>query len=84
MDVGIRDLRDNLSRHLKAVREGGEVVVTDHGKPVAKLVPYSEPAWYERMVAEGRITPADRPKQPAPEPLPANGTVSDLLIEQRR
>jgi prevent-host-death family protein len=84
MDVGIRDLRDNLSKHLKTVRDGGEVVVTDHGKPVAKLVPYSDPSWYRRMVAEGRITPAKRPKGPAPEPLPAEGTGSDLVIEQRR
>lgn len=84
MDVGIRDLRDNLSKHLNTVKDGDEVVVTDHGKPVAKLVPYENPTWFERMVAEGKITPAERPKQPLPEPLPADGTISDLVIEQRR
>ena len=41
--VGIRELRDNLSRHLEAVKEGGELTVTEHGKPVARIVPYEEP-----------------------------------------
>ena len=36
--VGIRDLRDHLSRWLERVKKGDEVVVTDHGKPVGRLV----------------------------------------------
>ncbi|MCB0828067.1 MAG: type II toxin-antitoxin system prevent-host-death family antitoxin [Solirubrobacterales bacterium] len=83
MNVGVRDLRDNLSRHLTAVKGGEEVVVTDHGRPVAKLVPYGELTKFDQMVAEGRITPARRPKGQLPEPLPAEGTVSDLVSEQR-
>lgn len=31
----------NFSRLLRDVREGGEHVITSHGKPVAKLVPLS-------------------------------------------
>lgn len=41
MNVGVRELRDGLSRYLTAVRGGAEVTVTDHGKPVARLVPYA-------------------------------------------
>jgi prevent-host-death family protein len=50
MNVGVRELRDNLSRHLAAVRGGAEVTVTDHGKPVARLVPYETGSGIERYV----------------------------------
>ena len=35
MNVGVRELRDGLSRHLATVREGHTITVTDHGRPVA-------------------------------------------------
>lgn len=38
-DVGVRELRDSLSRHLAMVREGQTITVTDHGRPVARIVP---------------------------------------------
>ena len=36
-EVGIRDLRDSLSRWIERVKAGDTVVVTDHGRPVAIL-----------------------------------------------
>lgn len=80
--VGIRDLRDNLSRHLKTVKDGGEITVTEHGKPIAKLVPFEGMSKFDQMVAAGRITPAKRPKMPLPPALPVEGGVSDLIEEQ--
>lgn len=82
--VGIRELRDGLSRHIASVRDGGTVTVTDHGRPVARIVPVGQPTTLERLVAEGLVQPARRPKQPAPEPLAVDGTVSDLVADQRR
>jgi prevent-host-death family protein len=38
-EVGIRDLRNALSRWIEKVKAGDEVVVTDHGKAVAMLTP---------------------------------------------
>jgi prevent-host-death family protein len=35
--VGIREFRDNLSRYLALVQDGGEISVTSHGKPVAEF-----------------------------------------------
>ncbi len=35
--VGVKELKDKLTYYLKIVREGGRVVVTDRGKPVAIL-----------------------------------------------
>jgi len=37
--AGVREARQNLSMLLEEVRKGREVVITDRGRPVAKLVP---------------------------------------------
>jgi prevent-host-death family protein len=37
--VGVRELRQNLSRHLDTVKQGRTLVVTEHGREVARLVP---------------------------------------------
>jgi prevent-host-death family protein len=84
MDVGIRALRDGLSRHLAEVRKGHTVTVTDHGRAIARIVPIEAPTALERLIAEGRVRPAQRRKQPAPQPVPSTGTVSDLVADQRR
>lgn len=64
MEIGIRDLKNNLSRHLEKVKAGETLVVTDRGRPVAKLEPVGEPGNFERLLAEGRI---GRPKRPKPD-----------------
>ncbi|HEY9304165.1 MAG TPA: type II toxin-antitoxin system prevent-host-death family antitoxin [Mycobacterium sp.] len=84
MEIGIRELRDQLSRRLAEVREGRTVTVTDHGRPVARIVPVERPTKLEQLRQEGRIRRARNRKRPAPTPLAANGTVSDLISEQRR
>jgi prevent-host-death family protein len=37
--AGVREARQNLSVLLDEVKKGREVVITEHGRPVAKLVP---------------------------------------------
>lgn len=37
--AGIREARQNLSALLDEVRKGREVLITDRGRPVARLVP---------------------------------------------
>jgi prevent-host-death family protein len=41
--AGIREARQNLSVLLDEVRKGREVVITERGRPVAKLVPPDPP-----------------------------------------
>ncbi|MEO6086780.1 MAG: type II toxin-antitoxin system prevent-host-death family antitoxin [Umezawaea sp.] len=84
MEIGIRELRDGLSRHLAEVRKGRTVVVTDHGHAIARIVPVDRPTALERLIAEGRVRPALKRKQPAPEPIAATGSISDLVEDQRR
>ncbi len=83
-EVGIRELRDGLSRHLAAVREGHTITVTDHGRPVARIVPVGVPTNLERLIAEGSVKPARRSRQALPPPITTTGVVSDLIDQQRR
>jgi antitoxin (DNA-binding transcriptional repressor) of toxin-antitoxin stability system len=68
--VGVRELRQNLSVHLARVKRGVTLTVTEHGHVVAILRP--APATgdlVDRLVAEGRATPARRPPASLPSPL---------------
>ncbi len=82
--IGIRELRDGLSRYLAEVRAGLTLTVTDHGRPVARIVPVDGSSPLERLIAEGLVQPARRRERSAPQPVEASGTVSDLVAEQRR
>lgn len=84
MEIGIRELRDGLSKHLAAVRDGRTVTVTDHGQPIARIVPVGVPTRLEQLRAEGRVTSAARRKSAAPEPVTGGGPVTDLIADHRR
>jgi prevent-host-death family protein len=56
--VGVRELRQNLSRYLRRVASGERLEVTERGKPVAVLAPLSESSSaLQRLVASGRARP---------------------------
>ena len=85
IEVGVRDLRADLKRWLELAQER-DVVITDRGKPVARLVPIGEHAGLERLIAQGLVT---HPSKPATRVDPstlvkARGGVADLVAEQRR
>ena len=84
IEVGVRELRNNLSRFLDRVREGEEVVVTDRGIAVARVLPVGAERVLDRLIAEGVVTPAPRPKRHAGAPIQGTGTVSDLIADERR
>ncbi len=84
MEVGVRELRNNLSRYLDRVRDGEEVVVTNRGRAIALLLPVGTERVLDRLIAEGAVTPAQGPKRRAGQPIKSKGTVSDLVADQRR
>lgn len=49
MNIGIRELRDGLSRYLAEVRAGRVVTITDHGQPIARIVPVGRPTRLEAL-----------------------------------
>ena len=83
--VGIRELKNNLSRYVDEARSGHDVIVTDRGRPVARLSPLSQVEEHlVDLLARGLVTPPTAARAPLPEPLDTSGTVSDLVADQRR
>jgi prevent-host-death family protein len=83
-EVGVRELRDHLSRYLDQVRHGEEVVVTDRGQAIARVIPIDGGRAIDKLIREGIITPAKHRERRRPKPIAVAGTVSDLVAEQRR
>lgn len=83
-EVGIRQLRDHLSKYLEQVQGGEELVVTDRGRAIARVLPMSGERTIDRLIREGKVSPAKTRKRSVPTPLTTKGTVSDLVAEQRR
>ncbi len=53
--VGIRELRQQASSVLKRVVAGEVIDVTDHGHPIARIVPF-RPGLLDQLVLEGRAS----------------------------
>lgn len=78
-------MKANLSSVLREVEAGERVRVTSRGRPVAELVPAESPdEQWQRMIAEGRITPGRRPlpKNPPP-PIDTGTSASELILAER-
>jgi antitoxin (DNA-binding transcriptional repressor) of toxin-antitoxin stability system len=68
-----------------AVQASDELVITDRGAAVARLVPVEGGRKLDRLIAEGVVTPAAKRGRIRPsQRVKAKGTVSDLVAEQRR
>ena len=58
-EIGVRELRQNLSVYLRRVKAGETLEVRERGQPVAVLAPAAARASaLERLIAAGRATPA--------------------------
>jgi prevent-host-death family protein len=87
--VGIRELKTHLSRHLKRVRAGTRLLVTEHGRSIATINPVETPAdidWAHQLVAEGGAhwnggKPAGARK---PVALTGKRTAASVVLEDRR
>ena len=89
--VGARELKAHLGRYLRIVREGGTVIVTERGKSVGQIMPYTETTEEEiigRAKAAVRAGQAIwngerlRPRRPVVKPI-GGKMVSDLIAEDR-
>lgn len=86
VDVSVTEFRANLRAYLDEVRGGEEVVVTERGVPVARLVPVGGASRLEALTEQGVIGkperavrgPVDHRNRPRPK-----GSIADLLAEQR-
>ena len=85
--VGIRELKSKLSECVRDVKRGATIVVTEHGRRVARLIPEAESVeerldtlkstgtvlWSGRRL--GRTKPDVRPR--------GKRTVADIVVENR-
>lgn len=88
--VGIRDLKANLSWHLKRVQSGATIRITDRGRTIATIQPAAAPqpdlAWVRQMVAEGKASWNGGKPKGASRPIrsrPGSKLASDIVIEDR-
>jgi prevent-host-death family protein len=89
--TSISILKAHLSRYLDAVKAGEEVIVTERGRPVARLTGVMDPAAPTARVAqllrEGRMrgpldaAPADLPEGELPQD--PEGRARRYLLEER-
>jgi prevent-host-death family protein len=83
MDVGVRELKAKLSEYLAAAAAGGDVVVTDRGRPVARLVPFGSTSAIERGITDGWIEAPRRTLLGPATRHVSNSSVLDVLDEDR-
>ncbi len=87
MDVAVTELRAHLSEWLERAREGDEIIITDRGVPVARLLGLTAAATLERLAAEGvigRPAAAQRPRASGQPRLRAGRPLAEIVTEQRR
>ncbi|HKY16083.1 MAG TPA: type II toxin-antitoxin system prevent-host-death family antitoxin [Microthrixaceae bacterium] len=83
MEAGVRELKARLSEFLGKVSEGEEVIVTDRGRPVARIVPFAGESAVARGIDEGWIDPPRRTRLgPAPR-FRSHASILDVLDEDR-
>ena len=87
MDVAVSVLRAELADWIERVRTGEEVVVTDRGTPVARLIAVDAAPLLEQLTRQGvlgRPQRAARPTASGASRARAQRPVSELVSDQRR
>jgi len=86
-DIGVRDLKNQLSRYLQDVKQGRSITVTERGKAIAVLVPAGRPdvRAVQELVARGVGSLKGGKPKGIPRPVVIKGKpVSEIVIEERR
>jgi antitoxin (DNA-binding transcriptional repressor) of toxin-antitoxin stability system len=83
--VKIAALKAKLSAHLKYVQSGEEIIVCDRDRAIARISPIEDEefsAWERKLIAEGRMIPPKKRRDPnAKWPMPTV-KVSDEIMKQ--
>lgn len=86
MDVSVSNLRSHLSAWLERVQDGEDVVVTDRGTPVARIVPMAASTLLADLEKEGLIarpSTSDRPRAGELRRVSAERSVAQVVTDQR-
>lgn len=87
MNVGVRDLKTRLSEYLRQVKAGQTIVITEHGRPVGRLVPAAQSLddRLQAMAQAGLMVWSGKKLAPMRSVARTRGkrTVADLLVGNR-
>ena len=87
MDVSISTLRAELATWIERARAGEEIVITDRGTPVARLLAIDTAPLLDQLIQRGVLNKPRRDDRPAAREVArahASGPVSELVSEHRR
>lgn len=87
MKVGVRELKARLSEYLREIKAGNTIIITEHGRPVGRLIPSVQPLAerVEAMRRAGLLTWNGK-KLPAGRPVAAlsrQQSLADLISDGR-
>lgn len=88
--VGIRDAKINLSKLIRLVQDGNEVLLTDRGRPVGKIVPVRSRALglaerLKRLEERGVIELRNKKRMnKVPPPLPLEAGLAQKILQEDR
>ena len=87
MNVGVQELKTRLSGYLRQVKAGQTIVITEHGRPVGRIVPAIRPLGdrLQAMAETGLIAWNGKKLKPTHPVVHARGkrTVAELVVENR-
>jgi antitoxin (DNA-binding transcriptional repressor) of toxin-antitoxin stability system len=91
ISAGVKDLKNNLSRYLSRVKKGQDILITERGKAIARIIrEQPKEVTYEEalslLVLKGMVTlPGKEPTKDITPPIKVRGKpVSEMAIEDRR
>jgi prevent-host-death family protein len=86
--VGVRELKNRLSRYLKRVQDGEEIVVTERGRSVARIVPAKSSNLtrvLEPLLRDGAVRwSGGKPRGARRRPVIHGPSLSEMVVEDRR
>jgi prevent-host-death family protein len=87
--AGVREARARLSRLIRDVQRGGQWVITQRGKPIARLVPVAEESLpleerIRRLEEAGVLEPLRQAPHPLPPPLPLEKNLAQRWLQEDR
>jgi prevent-host-death family protein len=88
--VGIRDAKMHLSKYIKMVQQGAEVIITDRGRPVGKIIPIQTRELplderIKRLEDQGLVDPiGGKGLGKIPPPIPVPDDIAQKMLQEDR
>ena len=88
--VGIRDAKMHLSKFIKMVQKGSEIILTDRGRPVGKIVPIQPEdlpiSVRVKKLEEMGILEAlpQKKRKNLPLPIPVPNDIAQMMLKEDR